>query len=48
VNLQVSEVTKRQRNSGFNRAEGTDTRNESIISVEEGKKYNKFEVEWLL
>lgn len=36
----------------FKRVEGTDTqkerRNESIISVEEGKKYYKFEAEWLL
>jgi hypothetical protein len=25
-----------------------ESRNESIISVEEGKKYYKFEAEWLL
>jgi hypothetical protein len=48
VNLQVSEVTEKERK----RAEGIDTRkerrNKSIISVEEGKKYYKFEAEWLL
>jgi hypothetical protein len=51
IDLRKSEVTREKR-SVCRRAEDSgmekESRNESIISVEEGKKYYKFEAEWLL
>jgi hypothetical protein len=51
IYLGKSEVTREER-SVCRRAEDSGmekgSRNESIISVEEGKKYYKFEAEWLL